>query len=73
MDTTNHETLNQTEASLERLRTDLATVMGPAQAGSLDQQQLTDIIQQLGLPPAKQASNAAKQEKKIPADIVSGE
>ena len=62
MDTTNHETLNQTEASLERLRTDLATVMGPAQAGSLDQQQLTDIIQQLGLPPAKQASNAAKQE-----------
>jgi len=34
--------------------------MGPAQAGSLDQQQLTDIIQQLGLPPAKQASNAAK-------------
>ena len=62
MDTTNHETLNQTEASLERLRTDLATVMGPAQAGSLDQQQLTDIIQQLGLPPARQASNAAKQE-----------
>ena len=62
MESTNYETLNQTEASLERLRTDLATVMGPAQAGSLDQQQLADIIQQLGLPPAKQASNAAKQE-----------
>ena len=62
MESTNHETLMQTEMSLERLRADLASVMGPAQAGSLDQQQLADIILHLGPPPAKQASNAAKQD-----------
>ena len=61
MDTTNCDQLKQTEASLERLKTDLATVMGPANAGSLDHQQLADIILKLGPAPGKQASIATKQ------------
>jgi hypothetical protein len=54
--------LEQTESVLTELQTGLATVMGPAEAGSLDQQQLSEQLQELGPPPSRSASAANKQE-----------
>ena len=42
MEPSSKDMFNQTQASLGELQASLATVMGPAVAGSLDQQQLSD-------------------------------
>ena len=65
MESTTHPQFKQThehaEATLETLQADIATVMGPAEAGSLDQQQLADQLQALGPPPKATASSAHKR------------
>jgi hypothetical protein len=61
----------QTEAVLKELQTDIATVMGPALAGSLDSQQLQDRLLEVGYPPARASSaeDKAAYMKKL-SDIM---
>jgi len=62
MEQSSQDLFNQTQASLGELQASLATVMGPAVAGSLDQQQLSDRLIALGAPPARAASAEVKQD-----------
>ena len=55
------DSVDHTTAVLADLQATLATVMGPAEAGSLDNRHLTDQLQELGPPPARSASSAATQ------------
>jgi len=61
MEPSSKDMFNQTQASLGELQASLATVMGPAVAGSLDQQQLSDRLIALGSSPARAASAEVKQ------------
>ena len=55
------EAQDQTEAILGQLQADLSTVMGPAEAGTIDQQLLQDKLRELGSPPARAATTETKQ------------
>ena len=55
------EAQDQTEAILGQLQADLSTVMGPAEAGTIDQQLLQDKLRELGTPPARAATAEIKQ------------
>jgi hypothetical protein len=60
MEPSPHDLSIQTEAVLKELQTDIATVMGPAMAGTPDSQQLQDILSKVGPPPARSASAQEK-------------
>ena len=55
------EAQDQTEAILGQLQADLSTVMGPAQAGTIDQQLLRNKLRELGPPPTRAATTETKQ------------
>ena len=71
MEATPQDLSKQTEAVLKELQTDIATVMGPALAGSLDSQQLQDRLSEVGYPPARASSakDKAAYMKKL-SDIM---
>ena len=71
MEATPQDLSKQTEAVLKELQTDIATVMGPALAGSLDPQQLQDRLLEVGYPPARASSaeDKAAYMKKL-SDIM---
>jgi hypothetical protein len=59
---THLQTIDSSIQDLVHATADLATVMGPAQAGQLDQQQLQQRLQTIGTPPPGRATEEQKQE-----------
>ena len=59
---THLQVIEQSIQDLTQTTADLATVMGPAQAGQLDQQQLQQRLQTIGTPPPGRATEEQKQE-----------
>jgi hypothetical protein len=55
------EAQEQSDTILGQLQTDLSTVMGPAEAGTIDQQLLQDRLKELGNPPARSANPETKK------------
>ena len=55
------EAQEQSDTILGQLQTDLSTIMGPAEAGTIDQQLLQDRLKELGNPPARSANPETKK------------
>ena len=55
------EAQEQSDTILGQPQTDLSTVMGPAEAGTIDQQLLQDRLKELGNPPARSANPETKK------------
>ena len=64
------EAQEQFDTILGQLQTDLSTVMGPAEAGTIDQQLLQDRLKELGNPPARSANSETKKTYTDKLDVL---